>query len=90
MIAPHGIANGLLGTAALVQVCAALPDNYIAFELPATRPAWWTDILTGLPPVQNGFITVPDAPGLGVEFDIGRAQIHLAEADKAFFDESLP
>lgn len=86
MMAPHGIANGLLGTAALVQVCAALPDNYIAFELPAVRPGWWGEILTGLAPVQDGFIAVSDAPGLGVAFDIGLAQQHLAEADKGFFD----
>ena len=86
MMAPHGIADGLLGTAALVQVCAALPDNYIAFELPAVRPAWWSEILIGVPLVQDGFIAVPDAPGLGVEFDVGRAQGYLGEGDKEFFD----
>ena len=37
---PHGNGNGLLGLAALVQVCAALPDNYIAFEYPVGKPAW--------------------------------------------------
>jgi len=86
MMAPHGIADGLLGTAALVQVCATLPDNYIAFELPATRPAWWSDILIGLPAVQGGFITVPDTPGLGVKFDIAKTQQYLSEQDKTFFD----
>jgi L-alanine-DL-glutamate epimerase-like enolase superfamily enzyme len=86
MMAPHGIADGLLGMAALVQVCAALPDNYIAFELPAVKPGWWPEILAGVPEVKDGFIEVPDAPGLGVTFDIGRAQPYLAEADKGFFD----
>lgn len=86
MMAPHGIADGLLGMAALVQVCAALPDNYIAFELPAVKPGWWPEILAGVPEVKGGFIEVPDAPGLGVTFDIGRAQPYLAEADKGFFD----
>ena len=86
MMAPHGIADGLLGIAALVQVCAALPDNYIAFELPAIRPGWWPEILAGVPEVRDGFIEVPDAPGLGVTFDIGRAQLHLSEEDKGFFD----
>jgi L-alanine-DL-glutamate epimerase-like enolase superfamily enzyme len=85
-MAPHGIADGLLGTAALVQVCAALPDNFIAFELPAVRPEWWSEILVGLGPVRGGFIDVPEGPGLGVEFDIGRAQRHLREEDKGFFD----
>lgn len=85
-MAPHGIADGLLGTAALVQVCAALPDNFIAFELPAVRPDWWSEILVGLPPVKDSFIEVPDGPGLGVAFDVGRAQRHLREEDKGFFD----
>ncbi len=86
MMAPHGIADGLLGTAALVQVCAALPDNYIAFELPAVRPGWWPEVLSGVPEVRDGFIEVPDRPGLGVDFDVGKAQMHLAEEDKGFFD----
>jgi len=30
---------------------------------------WWNDLVTGLPRpiVQNGYIQVPDAPGLGIE-----------------------
>ena len=87
-MAPHGTANGLLGLAALVQVCAALPENYIAFELPWGRPAWWHDILIGLPDpiVKDGFIDVWDTPGLGVHFDVERTRPYLAEADRHFFD----
>ena len=88
LMAPHGIANGLLGLAALVQVCATLPDNYIAFELPWGRPDWWHEILVGLPEpiVRDGFIEVWDRPGLGVEFDAGRARGYLSEEDAGFFD----
>jgi gluconate/galactonate dehydratase len=30
---------------------------------------WWNEIVHGLPNpiIQNGFIDVPDAPGLGIE-----------------------
>ena len=31
-MAPHGTGDGLLGLAALVQVCAALPQNFVAFD----------------------------------------------------------
>jgi L-alanine-DL-glutamate epimerase-like enolase superfamily enzyme len=41
MIAPHGIFDGLIGLAGLVQVCATLPSNFIAFEYPFARPEWW-------------------------------------------------
>jgi len=87
-MAPHGIADGALGIAALVQVSATLPDNYIAFELPAIRPEWWLDILEGFPdpPVKDGFIEIWDRPGLGVDFNVEKARLHLAEEDRGFFD----
>ena len=87
-MAPHGIANGLLGLAALVQVCATLPDNYIAFEMPWGRPDWWFDIVDGFPDpiVKDGFIEVWDRPGLGVTLNAEKARPYLAEADRNFFD----
>jgi len=87
-MAPHGIANGLLGLAALVQVCATLPDNYIAFEMPWGRPDWWFDIVEGFPDpiVKDGFIEVWDRPGLGVTINPEKARPYLAEADRGFFD----
>ena len=88
LMAPHGTGNGLLGLAALVQVCATLPDNYIAFELPSGKPDWWHDILDGLPKpiVKDGFIEVWDGPGLGVELNAERARQYLAPEDEGFFD----
>ncbi len=66
-MAPHGTANGILGLAALIQVCATLPDNFIAFEYPARFEPFWYDITEGFDgmPVRNGLIDVPDRPGLG-------------------------
>ena len=88
MMAPHGTLDGLIGLAALVQVSATLPQNYIAFEYPTGEPAWWYDIVSGLPNpiVKDGFIDVWDAPGLGVDFIVEAAKEHLKEEDKAFFD----
>jgi L-alanine-DL-glutamate epimerase-like enolase superfamily enzyme len=87
LIAPHGTGDGLLGLAALVQVCATLPDNYIAFEYPTGKPDWWYDIVEGLPNpiVKESFIDVWDRPGMGVEFNIEAAQAHLSEDDRDFF-----
>jgi L-alanine-DL-glutamate epimerase-like enolase superfamily enzyme len=88
MMAPHGTGDGLIGLAALVQVSATLPDNFIAFEYPTGNPAWWYDIVRGLPRpiVEQGFITVWDAPGMGVDFDVELARKYLAEEDRGFFD----
>jgi L-alanine-DL-glutamate epimerase-like enolase superfamily enzyme len=86
-IAPHGTANGLLGLAALIQVCATLPDNFIAFEYTAADPAWWADIVEGLPDpiLVDGMATVGDRPGMGVEIVAERAAPYLAAEDRDFF-----
>jgi L-alanine-DL-glutamate epimerase-like enolase superfamily enzyme len=88
MMAPHGTADGLLGLAALVQVSATLPQNYIAFEYPTGRPEWWYDIVEGLPDpiVQDSHIEVWDRPGLGVTINTKAAKKYLAAGDEDFFD----
>jgi L-alanine-DL-glutamate epimerase-like enolase superfamily enzyme len=88
LVAPHGIFNGLIGLAAQVQVCATLPQNFIAFEYPVARPAWWYDIVVGLPNpiVTDGLIDVWDRPGLGVELNAEAARRYLREEDRDFFD----
>jgi L-alanine-DL-glutamate epimerase-like enolase superfamily enzyme len=88
LIAPHGIFDGLIGLAALVQVCATLPQNYIAFEYPVGRPEWWYDIIEGLPHpiVKDGLIEVWDKPGLGIRFNVEKAQKYLPPGDEDFFD----
>jgi len=87
MMAPHGTNDGLLGLAALVQVAATLPENYIAFEYPIGKPDWWYDIVTGLPDpiVVDSHIAVWDRPGMGVELVPEAAERYLAPEDAGFF-----
>jgi L-alanine-DL-glutamate epimerase-like enolase superfamily enzyme len=88
LMAPHGTGNGVLGMAALVQVCATMPANFIAFEYPTGDPAWWYDIVDGLPNplVTDGHIEVGNRPGMGVDLNPERARQYLLEEDKTFFD----
>jgi L-alanine-DL-glutamate epimerase-like enolase superfamily enzyme len=88
LMAPHGVFDGLIGLAAHVQLAAALPQNYIAFEYPIGQPEWWYQIVDGLPdPIMKaGFIDVWDKPGLGVSFNIPAAKSRLSEEDRHFFD----
>lgn len=48
---------------------AAATENFIALENHSVDIPWWNELVTGLPNpiVQNGYIEVPDAPGLGIE-----------------------
>jgi L-alanine-DL-glutamate epimerase-like enolase superfamily enzyme len=71
-----------------VQVCATLPNNFIAFEYPIGVPDWWYDIVEGLPTpiVKDGFIDVWDRPGMGVDFIVEKARRYLPAEDHDFFD----
>ena len=88
LMAPHGVIDGLFGLAAHVHLAAALPQNYIAFEMPGRYEESWLDMVTGLPDpiVADGHIEVWDSPGLGVEFVVEEAKRHLSEEDAGFFD----
>ena len=89
LMAPHGTGDGLIGLAALVQVAATLPQNYIAFEYPIGNPSWWHEIVDGLPDpiVKQGFIEVWDRPGLGVEIIADAARQYLPAGEQDFFDD---
>ncbi len=47
-----------------------------AGECPRLYRTWYRDLVTALPEVKNGMITVPPGPGLGMELN--------PELDKAF------
>ena len=87
-IAPHGIFDGLFGLAAHVQMAAAMPQNFIAFEYPFGQPDWWYDIVEGLPDpiVKKGFVDVWDRPGIGISFKVAAAKARLSPEDRGFFD----
>ena len=88
MMAPHGTANGVLGLGALINVCATLPANYIAFEYPSATDPWWNDIIIGLPRqiVKNSMVNLFEAPGLGLDIDAEGAKKYLRAEDAGFFD----
>ena len=88
LIAPHGVFNGVLGLAALVQVCATLPDNLIAFEYCKPPTDWWWDIVDGMPDqiVVEGHINVCDSPGIGVTLNEEKTKQYLSAEDQDFFD----
>jgi len=48
---------------------AAATENFLVLEYHSNDVPWWDDLVTGpaKPIVQNGFIKVPDSPGLGIE-----------------------
>ena len=64
---------------AAVHVAAAL-HNVMALEFHSVNVPWWKDMVVGLddPFIKDGYITVPEKPGLGIEgFNDAVLQEHL-------------
>ena len=88
----HGIsmAMHMAGTpvCAMASVhCAAATENFIVLENHSVDNPWWDDMVTGLPNpiIQNGYIEVPEAPGLGIDLNSDVIQAHLHPDDPEYF-----
>ncbi|MBO0849116.1 MAG: mandelate racemase/muconate lactonizing enzyme family protein, partial [Pseudonocardia sp.] len=66
-------------------------ENFLALEHHAADVPFWSELVTGLPSplIQDGFITVPDTPGLGfsgIDEELFRSQ--LDPRSPVFFAET--
>ncbi len=89
----HGVSMALhmagtpISTVASVH-CAAATENFIALEHHFSEVPFWNDFIDGLPKplIQDGYIAVPEKPGLGFEINEEAFKEHLVEWDKGFFE----
>jgi galactonate dehydratase len=65
-VAPHN-PNGPVATAASLQLAACLP-GFVILEYAENQP-WRDRVLREPLRIENGYVALPDAPGLGVELD---------------------
>jgi len=80
----HGISMALHMAGSPVTLfasvhCAAATENFLVMEHHNVDHTWYDDLVTGVskPLVQDGFIPVPDTPGLGVELNEDAVRSHL-------------
>ncbi len=59
-----------------VHTAAAIP-SFVALEHHALDLPFWRDLVTGLPEVKDGYVQVPDKPGLGIDLNLEVIQEHL-------------
>ena len=82
-LAPHNVC-GPLGTIASCHTCASVP-NFLVLEWHWVDRPHWQELVEADPPlIQDGYITVPDRPGLGVDFNEDAAR-RYAKTDRPFF-----
>jgi gluconate/galactonate dehydratase len=83
-VAPHNISSPV-GTLAAAHLCAAIP-NFLALEFHASDVPFWNDLVEGLPKplIQNGFISIPEKPGLGVTLNEEVARKYARKGEPFF------
>ncbi|MEM6427637.1 MAG: enolase C-terminal domain-like protein, partial [Deinococcota bacterium] len=64
-VAPHDCTGPVVLTAS-THLSLHLPNALIQESVRAFYNGWYRDLVTDLPMVQNGLISVGDAPGLGL------------------------
>jgi L-alanine-DL-glutamate epimerase-like enolase superfamily enzyme len=83
-LAAHNVSSPV-GTLASCHACASM-RNFTVLEFHAQDVPWWDDLyLADAPLIQDGYITLPVTPGLGLELNEEVARAHLA-ADSSFFE----
>ena len=81
--APHNVC-GPLGTIASCHCCASIP-NFLVLEWHwVDRPHWHELVLVDPPLIQDGYIVLPEGPGLGVELN-EEALAAYARGDRPIF-----
>lgn len=67
-VAPHDGSSGPIQEMANIHLCASIP-NFFMLEHIAEDVPWRHKVVKGSPIEKNGYIDVPDRPGLGIELD---------------------
>lgn len=82
-IAPHNVSSPL-GMMAACHCVATVP-NFLLLEFHARDVTWWEDLCEGDKPfVKNGWMTVSEKPGLGVELNDDFARTMVWNGDRYF------
>ncbi len=68
VVSPHNYNSTTVGLAATIQVSTTVP-NFLITQYFVNLEAFGREIAKDPFKVENGYIKVPDAPGLGIELD---------------------
>lgn len=87
----HGVAMALHHASSPVTFIgcvhtAAATENFIALEHHSVDNPWWEELVTGLdkPMVQDGYVKVPEKPGVGLELNEEAVKEHLRRGEELF------
>jgi L-alanine-DL-glutamate epimerase-like enolase superfamily enzyme len=67
---------------------AAAIHNFVALEHHGLDIPWWNDLVTGMPQplLENGYVKVPEKPGLGIDLNENVIRQHLKYPELGYFE----
>jgi gluconate/galactonate dehydratase len=80
----HNVSSPV-ATMASAHVGTAIP-NALAVEYHSYELGWWGDLVEETV-IEDGYITIPEEPGLGVTLDMDAVAEHMVEGDELFDEE---
>jgi len=83
-VAMHNVASPI-ATMGSAHVGAAIP-NSLAVEYHSYELGWWEDLVEE-DVIEDGYITIPEEPGLGLTLDMDAVEEHMVDGE-TLFDEA--
>ena len=87
-MAPHDGSLGPVAEMAAVHLMATIPNFLIMEHLATDVPQRYT-VMTGQPEIVDSHITVPDAPGLGIDIVEDEIAKHPSQGNTSMPDDSF-
>ena len=81
-VAMHNVASPI-GTMASAQLGAAIP-NSLAVEYHSYELGWWEDLVEQDDLVEDGYMEIPEEPGLGLTLDFDAVEENTVEGETLF------
>ncbi|MEM3047471.1 MAG: mandelate racemase/muconate lactonizing enzyme family protein [Candidatus Bathyarchaeia archaeon] len=82
-VSPHNMTTPV-ATVATAHVCAALP-NFVALEHHFQDFDWWDNLVEEGPVIKDGYIAVPEKPGIGLNLNEPELLKHLRPGEDSIW-----
>jgi L-alanine-DL-glutamate epimerase-like enolase superfamily enzyme len=87
-VAPHNYYSHLASCIS-ASLCAVLPNVRI-MEIDIDDVPWKDELVTAVPEIKDGYMTIPKGPGWGMDINEDVARAHAWEATRVGYSKSTP
>ncbi len=81
-VAMHNVASPI-GTMASAHVATTIP-NSLAVEFHSYQLGWWEDLVEEDNLIEDGYMEIPERPGIGLTLNMDAVEAHMVEGETLF------